>query len=90
MAMTDGSVMPSSRAQGTKALLYPALLPGLLPTLQKPGQEGKSKNVNLSVSPALILACLLKVMVAHVCFCWLYSGKWLAKKQHRWLQMAIS
>lgn len=44
------------------------------------GQKKRARtNMPICQSLQLLsLACLLKVMVAHVlCLCWLYSGKWL-------------
>ena len=44
MAVTDGSVMPGSRAQGMKELLHPALLPGVTAHPAKARTRGQEQT----------------------------------------------
>lgn len=91
MAMTDGSVMPSSRTQTMRELLHPTLLPGVTAHPAKPRTQGQQEKCQFvthcsSGSARLIEkdggTCELPVAP------WWGKAAFLAKRQHRWLQMA--
>lgn len=93
MAMTDGSVMPSSRAQGMKELWHPALLLGVIAYPAKARRRGQKQTrqfvSRFSSYPGMFIesdggTCVLLLAL------WWETAVFLAKRQYRWLQMAIS
>jgi len=76
MAMTDSSVMPSSRAQGVKELLHPVLLPGVTAHPVKARARGQEQTCQF-VSHASSYPGMFIERDGGTCVLLLYSRKWL-------------